>query len=411
MGYSERDRELKQSLETQRLANEARQLKKELKQKELESKLDLQVADSFTEENFQTALHKMTEAAWRFDKQMPGAPNLDAFDSLEMEPRVFKEMLHRAFNIKVTPPELAALMNFFDTKGSGKISCQEFLIKFLGTGFEERARRRAQWRKMQSEANEMMIKKAEEKKEIADKKIELKVGVFSEADFHSANSKLTGAAIKYQKSGPGAVGLDAFEATMMPPHVFKEQLKLVFGIKITIEELAALMSIYDPGNEGGILCKDFLIQFFRIGFDERNRIRVGWRDEQSMKRAREEAVRQEKDRENEQRSQAEVDYDFLEQDFDTALHKYLMMCHGFEQRQLGPAGLAGFSSASLKPNEFREMVKRTFGLKVGPKELGALVRYFETTVKDVVNCVAFLNSFVQVRVSTEEFKVSFFVWG
>ena len=34
------------------------------------------------------------------------------------------------------------------------------------------------------------------------------------------------------------------------------------------------------------------------------------------------------------------------------------MCHRFDQRQLGPAGWAAFTSMSLTPSEFREMAKR-----------------------------------------------------
>ena len=45
---------------------------------------------------------------------MPGAANLDSFESLTMEPHVFKEQMRRAFNMKLSPPELAALMGFFD---------------------------------------------------------------------------------------------------------------------------------------------------------------------------------------------------------------------------------------------------------------------------------------------------------
>ena len=101
---------------------------------------------------------------------------------------------------------------------------------------------------------------------------------------------------------------------------------------------------------------------------------------------------------------AEVDFDFAEGDFDSGLMKFLMMCHGFEQRQLGPAGLSGFQCAYLMPSEFREMFKRTFGVKVQPRELGALVRFFETSPKGVVNCTSFLNLFVQLRVRCEEFK-------
>jgi Leucine-rich repeat (LRR) protein len=104
------------------------------------------------------------------------------------------------------------------------------------------------------------------------------------------------------------------------------------------------------------------------------------------------------------KSMNEVDYEFTEQDFDIALSKLIEMCHRFDQRQLGPAGWAAFTSMSLTPSEFREMAKRTFNLKVTPRELGALVTYFDVQMKGVVNCNSFMNTFVKIRVYCEPLK-------
>lgn len=39
----------------------------------------------------------------RYDKNMSGAPTLEAFEQKEMEPHVFQEQLKRAFFMKVWP--------------------------------------------------------------------------------------------------------------------------------------------------------------------------------------------------------------------------------------------------------------------------------------------------------------------
>ena len=74
---------------------------------------------------------------------------------------------------------------------------------------------------------------AKEKKKIEDEKhfIEVKKD-YTAGEFESAMTKLHTAACKFEKGAPGAVALTAFEAVKMPPHVLKEQLKLVFGIKV-----------------------------------------------------------------------------------------------------------------------------------------------------------------------------------
>lgn len=48
----------------------------------------------------------------------------------------------------------------------------------------------------------------------------------------SALRKLTAAACRYDRNAPGAMGLEAFEGKDMAPHVFKEQLKMTFNLKV-----------------------------------------------------------------------------------------------------------------------------------------------------------------------------------
>ena len=127
-----------------------------------------------------------------------------------------------------------------------------------------------------------------------------------------------------------------------------------------------------------------------------------------MKREKDKIVEEQKKKEILLRSMQEVDYDFTEQDFDAALTKLLNISHQFDPRHLGPAGFGAFTADLLTPSEFREMVKRTFNVKFPPYELGAIVTYFDTHMKGAVSCSAFLNSFVQLRVRCEEFKVRVF---
>jgi len=97
-------------------------------------------------------------------------------------------------------------------------------------------------------------------------------------------------------------------------------------------------------------------------------------------------------------------------DFDDALMKFIKLCFNFEPRQLGPAGWMAFSCKSFTPPEFREIIKRTFDVRLNAKELGALVTYFQFNAKaddakiKTVNCQFFLQCFVQGRTTTEAFK-------
>eukprot|EP01034_Spumella_vulgaris_P025483 gene25483-31949_t len=405
-GFEEREKELKDAVERQKRADQAKLDEANRAQAELANKNTLKVSYTYTEDEFNSAIHKLLEAAWRYDKNMPGAPSLEAFESQFMEPHVLKEQLRRAFYMKVSPQELGALMHYFDPEAVGRIDCSTFLKKFFKTGYDERYRREVEWRQHQKQLTAHKEKVQEMKQAAAESRIALHHvdNSYTENDFKTAFAKLTEGAVKYSKSGPGAVGLEGFEAINMPPHVFKEQLKLVFNVKISIPELWALVAYFDKENTGAINCKQFVNQFLRTGFEERDRIRIGWRTEQRRRREKDDQKEEQKEQEKVRKAWSEVDFEFLEGDFDSALDKFVHICHQFDRRQLGPAGFAAFDAETLNPAEFRETMKRTFNLKVSARELGALVTYFDVAGKKVANCSAFLNAFVQVRVQCEEFK-------
>jgi Ca2+-binding EF-hand superfamily protein len=409
MGFVEREKELKESIEKQKAAEARRQQLVEERRIALDNKNNLKVCYTYSEEEMQSAMRKLTEAAWRYDKTMPGAPCLDAFESQYMEPHVLKEQLKKGFYMKVTPQELGAIVHQFDADGSGRINCEQFLKKFFKTGFDERQRQKVEWREHEKTISERqtlrkVVKLKAQEDKIAFVDLDHK---YEEADFQSAFQKLTTGAMKYDRSGPGAVGLDAFEAVSMPPHIFKEQLKLVFNVNISLPELWALVAYFDKDNSGVVNCKYFLTQFLRTGLEERIRIRQRWLKEVALKKEKDRAKVEEREAEKVRKAWAEVDFDFLEPDFDAMLDKFVNMCFNFDRRQLGPAGLSGFEVDSLNPAEFREMLKRTFNLKLTSRELGAMVTYFDSKSKRVADCAMFLNAVVQVRVQCEEYKVIF----
>jgi len=406
MGIAEREKEVRETILRQKKADEARQRRIERKKAELESKNSLKVNYTYTEQEFQSAINKLTEAAWGYDKNMSGAPTLEAFEQKEMEPHVFQEQLRRSFLMKISPQELGAIMHYFDPEGTGKINCADFLKKFFKTGYEERQRRHMQWRQHQRSVIEEKEKQAKEKKQRDDNKLALTDASheFTEADFQQAFALLTEGAIKYFKGAPGSVPLNAFEVESLPPNVFKEQLKSVFGVKVTMPQLWALISFFDKDNTGSVNCEKFLIQFFRTGYEERNRIKQGWRVTKLSKQEKNRRLQQAKEEQKALIAWQEVDFGFSEEEFDSALSKLIHLCYNFDQRQVGPAGLMAFEAKALNPAEFREMLKRTFNVKVSPRELGALVTYFDVSLKKVVNCSFFLNSLVQIRVRCEEFK-------
>ena len=114
-------------------------------------------------------------------------------------------MLRRAFGVQLTPEQLAAVVKKFDTTGKTLVNTKDFLIYFSKVGIELRQRDKLAVIAKQKAAEERAARRKEHKKKILNQKLELHVdGDFRATDRTSAYTKLTEAAAKYDKNGPGA---------------------------------------------------------------------------------------------------------------------------------------------------------------------------------------------------------------
>jgi hypothetical protein len=96
-----------------RIKKENKLAEEENNKLEQENKKSLKIT-SFTEADKTNALDKVKEAAFRYDRLMPGAVQLDAFEVQYMEPFMFKDQLMRCFNVQLTSNELAALVRLLN---------------------------------------------------------------------------------------------------------------------------------------------------------------------------------------------------------------------------------------------------------------------------------------------------------
>jgi hypothetical protein len=65
LGFSERERELRESLDAQRSAEASRKLAEEAREAALRGKNALKVSFDFTPQDHESAMLKLTDAAWR----------------------------------------------------------------------------------------------------------------------------------------------------------------------------------------------------------------------------------------------------------------------------------------------------------------------------------------------------------
>jgi len=104
-------------------------------------KLVLARMEPSTEEDRQSALAKISSAALHFKSDSAFSGNLwKSFESSDLNPTEFKELLKANFDIYLSPGELDAMVKLFDTDNSGDVSCVEFMTTFFRIGLRERSR-------------------------------------------------------------------------------------------------------------------------------------------------------------------------------------------------------------------------------------------------------------------------------
>ena len=102
LGIAEREKEKRANLLKLRTDAEIRDREGKEKMAAQWAKMEMSLEWTFTEEDRASAIDKMKDAAWKFDPLTPGPGGLLAFQGKDMSPAVFREMLRRTFEMKLT---------------------------------------------------------------------------------------------------------------------------------------------------------------------------------------------------------------------------------------------------------------------------------------------------------------------
>lgn len=397
LGADERNKFKLIMLEKQRRDNEIRNAEQERKLRELKDKTTLKVSYECTGEEKDEAFKKLAASAKKFDKSHPGSMDLTGFDAKTLPAGAFREMVKRTFGLVLDGGELGAIMSYFDPTKSGQVVCQDFLIHFLRVGQAERDKDKS------SNLKKLRDDEVERKQREADilaaqwKKTELGVSkTFGKDDKQKAIDKLQEAAFKYDSQG--SVNISTFHAKYLSAAVFREMLKRVFNVRVTDKELAALISIYEhEEKEDHIDCRMFMNDFTKLGFEARSTKRVA----QVVKNRV--AIEEEKNYHDKVKAEAEnkvanvVDWKYGKQDFQSALEKVTAIAGNYEIGHASAPSLSGFRGANMKPFEFKDMMMRTFAVPLTSKELGALVKYYDSSGSNTVDSKEFLAHFMKLQ--------------
>jgi hypothetical protein len=175
---------------------------------------------------------------------------------------------------------------------------------------------------------------------------------------------------------------------------FREQLKLVFNLNVSVAELSAFIKNFNKDNDHGenINCAAFLVSFFRAGFQERSdRLHELWREKKRVEEAHKLKELQDK-KELEMKNSLKVNFQFDEEDKARAILKLRTAARLYDKTTPGAMSMKAFEVKEMQPHVFKEQLKRIFNLNVTPPEMGALMAVFDGTLF-LVFCLFLLVDF------------------
>ena len=204
--------------------------------------------------------------------------------------------------------------------------------------------------------------------------------------------KVSVSAVKYNRDKDG-VYINAFRGGAMNPVAFRLEMRRSLGIKLTDEEFSVLVAEFDEDGDGTINGSEFLVQFMSIGFKEKSRIAYRRRERERKKRLADKMEAKRKKMLQEEKMEMNITTDFSKDDLQSALAKIQQVAGDYDATSASAMSLQGFLGTPLTPGNLRDMLRRTFNLRLSGKEIGAMMSAFDQDASGTLDGSEFLINF------------------
>ncbi len=198
--------------------------------------------------------------------------------------------------------------------------------------------------------------------------------------------------------------LKAFEGAALTPDVFRYQLSRNFGLKLSKEEVGEVVKTFDKNNDGLVGCSEFLYEFFRLGKAYRERQAQKVRHQQQRTEAK---LRKKHEDEDERLAveRASVVGEFTEADLVSAMEKVTAAASKYDRTRHGSVGQTDFLLGEMEPCDFKEMLRRSFNVKLTKGELGAVMHIFDKDWSGRVDGGEFMTEFFRLGREEESKRI------
>jgi len=185
--------------------------------------------------------------------------------------------------------------------------------------------------------------------------------------------------------------------TLISDGDLKHILNSIFGLRLTKRELQQLKNYFDTDKGGDVDFLEFKDGFFKLvkkGRAEKERARL---ENDRRVRGRIERLEQEHKNKHYRDNSCHIDNDFSEKDKIKALRKIAKAATEYDQsRSVGVDELRVFDGC-LTPQQFKEQLKKSFNVRLNPKELGCLLDRFDGDKDGTINGTEFLLEFCKIK--------------
>jgi len=212
----------------------------------------------------------------------------------------------------------------------------------------------------------------------------------------SAKKKIGQIAAYYD---PAKSSFRGFDASALTPTEFREQLRRNFLVRLTDQELGAIVLLFDKDGDGEVDSTEFINEFFRLGKQEKTKFFL-------KKKALDATLQKAK-----AKAQAEHEAKFVElatpkfpetwtkEEERNAVRKVAKVAFTYDSKfaKFMGGGIQGFlDNGSLDAAQFSEQLRRNFQLHLSPAEVSALMHVFDIDGNGSVDCAEFIYTFFRM---------------
>lgn len=193
---------------------------------------------------------------------------------------------------------------------------------------------------------------------------------------------------------PRKTSLKCFDSEGLNATQFREQLKRNFSVRLTDDELGALVLLFDKNGDKNVGSVEFVNEFLKLREMERTKLKMAKKDMDSYLLKRKDAHEQERLKIFERLSYSRWPDKHTPEEEESAVKKVAGIAFTYDAMK---GGLEGFYSAkSMTGQELREQMYRNFELFLTPEEGHALTELFDTNGNGEIDCKEFCYHFFRI---------------